>query len=38
MKKLIYLLLVFSFFSCEKNEVVDMADAPDMNNTQGHVQ
>lgn len=32
MKKLIYLLLVFSFFSCEKNEVVDMTDAPDMNN------
>ena len=32
MKKLIYLLLVFSFFSCEKNEVVDMADALDMNN------
>lgn len=32
MKKLIYLLLVFLFFSCEKNEVVDMADAPDMNN------
>ena len=32
MKKLIYLLLVFSFFSCEKKEVVDMTDAPDMNN------
>ena len=32
MKKLIYLLLVFSFFSCEKNEVVDMTDAPNMNN------
>ena len=32
MKKLIYLLLVFLFFSCEKNEVVDMADALDMNN------
>ena len=32
MKKLIYLLLVLSFFSCEKNEVIDMADASDMNN------
>lgn len=35
MKKLIYLLLAFLFFSCEKNEVVNMTDVPDMNNISG---